>query len=148
MSGRSVDVSGLDQAVARIEKMGDSAVHAETALTAVGEVFLHEEEKRWGHGWKPDAASTLDHKAGDEVGVDSGSLKKSLTERGAEGNIFEVFPTEIRFGTKLPHAHLFNKGHKRDGVRVQPARKLIRIYKKAREEAAEIVLAWITREGP
>lgn len=145
---KSVDVTGLDKAVHRIEKMGESAVHAEVALTEVGEVFLREEAKRYGKGWKPDAASTIAHKAGDEVGVDSGDLKRSLTERGAKWNIFEVLPGEIRFGTSAPHAHLFNRGHKRDGVRVQPARKLIRIYKLAREQAADIILAYITREVP
>lgn len=133
-------ITGLDETVRRLERLGTHAVHAKPALEAVGELILHEEAARWGKGWAKNAPATVEKKGDGRVGVESGDLEKSFTERGAKWNIFRVLDGELTVGSSAPHAHLFDRG--REG---QPRRKAIRLRKPTREAMAKVVLDWIVR---
>ena len=136
----SYELTGLDEAVKRIEDIGFRAEHTEEPLNEIGDMLFEIEAERWGKGWKP-------KKAGGETGVESGELKRSLTEKGHKWNKFEVKNGELVWGTKAPHAHLFNLGHKNPAgdKKVQPARRLIRSRKQDRARMIDIILDWIAK---
>lgn len=145
--GQSRDIgfsaTGIDNAIRKLEGMGDAALHARPVLNAIGELVLEEEDERWGKGWKPDSPATVRRKGNADVGTDSGGLRESLTKRGARWNIFRVLNGELVVGTSAPHAHLFDRGRKG-----QPRRRAIRLGRKvAREAMAKLILEWIVRHN-
>lgn len=127
-----------------IEQLGHNAEHAHSAFESIADLLLLNQKERWGKGWKKDAASTLQGKRArgqsTRTGEASGALKRSLTEKGAPHQIFEVSDQEARIGTNLYYARWFDKGRGDN----QPARKAIRLTKAGRQEIARIVAKHIT----
>jgi phage gpG-like protein len=139
-------IDGLDLMLARLDKLGERGADIRPALDAVGETLLRDEAAQWGQGWEPDAQATLDSKDTPEVGVRSGKLKRSLTKRGAQWNIFEVERTGLKIGSSAPHAHLFDKGRKatRSGAE-QPARPLFHLGASDKRAIGVLIRKWIAK---
>lgn len=73
-----------------------------------------------GPGWES-------NKKGTQTLVDTGALRASFTEQGAEGNVTEVGAREAAFGSDLPYAAVLQSGgvEVEDGIaRTYPARPI------------------------
>lgn len=101
--------------------LGDRALDARPAFRLIVDDFRGYEATRFdtrGDGtWVPLAPSTVAEKA--RKGQDprvlhaTGSLRASLTERGAKDSYSRVYPTFMLFGTKRPYAKYLQGGTRR-----------------------------------
>lgn len=129
------NVEGLEPVTHKLMAFGARAMEPGPALEIVAD-YLRKIEKALfdaeGYGaWPPLAASTLEQKTGDKIGVETEAMMKSLTEEGAEGALSEVIGDELIFGTNLlseedsfPYPIVFNNGRENG---VQPPRPLFKL---------------------
>jgi hypothetical protein len=85
-------------------------------LSLLDQIMLAQRERFAGHGarWKRLAPSTVREKARGREDprtlVASGKLMRSLTLPGAPGQVIEVRPGLLRFGTRIYYARFHHKG--------------------------------------
>ena len=127
-----------NEAVARLED-------TEAALAETAEEILKVNKAKWASNWKTDADETIRKKGGGEQGVESGAMKRALTEKGAPGQVFEIDKNTLVLGISgkkpLPGprgnapAYAFEAGARyprvgskaRSGFIRQPKRRLMRL---------------------
>lgn len=113
-----VIVRGDDQAAALLDRLGGRLEDGTPALTSLVDTLLEIHQDRILHQrgvrWKKLARSTLrrDRAGGRDPRpmIDSGRLLRSLTVRGAPGQIVRVTPTSLRFGTNVWYARFHQQG--------------------------------------
>lgn len=123
--GASSDQSRFGAAMAKLIFGGANLA---PLMEQIGEAAQDEFERSFETGgfgkWPPLKRVTQDIKArrfpGQPIMVRTGTLRDSLIERGAEGNIFEVTALGVNVGTAIPYAY---KQH--DGEGGTPGRPVV-----------------------
>lgn len=95
-------------------------------------------------GWAPLSPWTVMQKQmlGQDNGIlhRSGALMRSLTTKGASGNVTSVSPHQLVFGTTIPYARYHQSGTAR-----MPMRKPIELPEQARRSAVKTLQRfWVT----
>lgn len=103
MIGASMDYSALTACFGDIKRRAENW---RKPIEQSGPSVLQEFERTFathGPGWPSNAK-------GSNALVKTGRLKRSLTQRGAEGNLWQVGAKEGRFGTTVSYASALNAG--------------------------------------
>ena len=106
---------GIKQAQLRTERLGAAAYDLTDAWELILEMFFGIEEatfssqgRRGGGSWAQDTPEWLARKAREgldpRINFATTALYTAMTTRGAEGQIIEVLPQSLKFGTDLPQA--------------------------------------------
>jgi phage gpG-like protein len=131
-------------------RFGERAMDATLLWEAVGEDLLNMEfdlfQSEGASGasgkWADLAPSTIARKGHDTILQDTGELMASLTQRDAQGerggNIFEVTPEHLRFGTSDPVA-----GYHQSGTSRMPQRKVIDLKEEQKAGLVSVVQRFI-----
>lgn len=96
--------------------------------------MFDEERDSSGRSWPVLKQSTINRKGHDQILVETGELKKSLTDLNDSFNIHEIQPRELLFGTSDPKA-LFHQ----EGTSKMPARPPVGISDETADTIAEFV---------
>ena len=106
---------GIRQAKRRFNRLGAAAIDLSPAWAEMLEYFFWMEDsvftsqgRRGGGSWAEDSTEWLARKAREgldpRVNFATWALYDAMTELGAEGQIVEITPNSLRFGTDLPEA--------------------------------------------
>lgn len=104
-----VDVTahGIDEAARMFERIGQRAVNARPAMTAIMALLIKGEVALWnrsgGKKWPPRAD-------GSKPGIRTGALQRSLTEVSAPGAVREIHADHLLFGTDIFYARFMQGG--------------------------------------
>ena len=117
-------------------------------MEQIGEAAQDEFERGFETGgfgkWPPLKRATLELKErkfpGQPMMVRTGTLRDSLIERGAEGNIFEVSALGVNVGTAIPYAY---KQH--DGEGGTPGRPVVFVTPQLEARMAELAESYLER---
>lgn len=115
----SIIAHNFDKAERHMYESGERArdfgmVFEEVAadIFRIEEAIFKSSGRRGGGSWKGDKLDTLQRKGfPKKILVDSGSLKSSVTEPGANYQILHVNKLGIEFGTSRPYAAVHQFGH-------------------------------------
>jgi hypothetical protein len=140
----SIEVVGDKAAVAELIKTGTRGTDIAPIAPLVRAVYLKSNKKHLDEGgsggadWPPLAEATIAQKAAlglpERPEYRTGRLYASLTsETRVRGQTNRVAKTRMRFGSRLPYAHL------QEGTKHQPARDLIDLTVTDREAMATII---------
>lgn len=82
--------------------------------------------------WAPLAKATIDRKGHDRILVETGALRESLVHVGGAGNIHDVMPRGMLFGTEIEYA-VFHQ----EGTRRMPARPPVGVSEETLDKFVE-----------
>jgi hypothetical protein len=110
-----VEAMGVKAVATKFTRLGEAAVDVRPAFMTITElIFAIEAQvfngqgRRGGGSWKRDTPEWLAQKT--RLGLDprinhaTGALRRSVTEHGAEGQVHEMTPHSLIFGSSLPQA--------------------------------------------
>lgn len=89
-------------------------------------------------GWAKLAESTLEHKTGAGILIETGDLERSLTTRGAPDQVLEITSEFLLFGTSLPYAAFHQTGTSR-----MPRRRPIELTETDRRQIVKQLQSWL-----
>lgn len=142
-----VRVSGDKEAAALADRLAGRLSDGTPALRGLVDTLLEAQAERFvarGVTWKPTAASTRarDARGGRDprLMVLTGALLRSLTVRGARGQVVRITATSLRFGTRIYYARFHQRG---DGV---PKRTVVGLTRLQRNAVVTELRQLLTRE--
>jgi hypothetical protein len=148
----SIQARGVDPTADRLEGMGERATQLREIFDDLIDVLIENEKTLWARNggggkkrWSPNTKSTVATKVA--KGLDhrpmraTGALERSLTQKGAKGQINRGGGKTLEFGTSIWYAH-FSQNPK------NPKRKrvILSLLPKTRKGIREIVLDHIVGE--
>jgi hypothetical protein len=157
-----IDIDGDERAALNLLETGIRAKDLRPAARKIRDVLTDGNKRNFssrgayfGSTWPPLAASTLE-RGGGTIGVRSGALKASL--EGGRGRKTSATKTQVKVGTKVPHAHLFaggTRGARRSVLGFtagglfgrsggQPPRPIVGATSNEIREANTIIRRWVT----
>jgi phage gpG-like protein len=129
-----VVVRGAEEAASLLERLGRRLEDGTPQLRKLVDLLVDAQLERFhgrGQRWRKLAKSTLrwhrEHGAGTRPLILTGELMKSLTVRGARGQVVRVTPTSLSFGTRVWYARFHHRG---EGVPRRTVVGLTRIQRK------------------
>lgn len=134
-----IDVIG-DEAIAKhLAEMGDRALFAEPALEEVVGILRDSERAIFSRGrsWAPNAPATVARKGRNDPLKWTGALERSLTEANDPGELKEIGPDSLRWGSKLWYAHFAL------GTENQPRREVVKLRAADRVRIIGVLREWI-----
>lgn len=138
-------IDGIEEMDRRLLRFSEKARDLSDAWDEVADVIMEGESRLFdtqgragAGGWAALAPATVADKArrGADPRVlhDSGALRASLTERGASGQVLEVRPDGLRFGTSVAYAAFHQHGTSR-----MPARPPLRLSETTRRKVVKVI---------
>lgn len=123
------DFGSAEKEAVRLEKGAHAVNDLLPVMTRIAEDMMRVEEavfssqgRRGGGSWKPLKPETVKRKGSSQILVDTGQLKASLTEPGANFQILNISGSTIEFGTSDPVAVFHDEGR---GQARRPLFKLV-----------------------
>lgn len=133
-----VTVTGAEQTAALVNRLSRRLADGTTQLKGLVDMLLEAESERFagrGQRWKRISPRTLRKDAQERRDPRpmrvTGRLMRSLTIRGAPGQIVRVSPTTLTFGTSIFYAHFHHRG---EGV---PKRTLVGLTRVQRKRVVD-----------
>jgi hypothetical protein len=124
-----IKAMGVREVETKFERMGLAAINAEDAMATIGWYLMQIEKqmfnsqgRRGGGSWMSDSPEWLARKS--EAGLDPRinhatlALRESVTELDAPGQVLEISPNSLIFGSDLPYAAVSQRN--RPFVRLLP----------------------------
>jgi phage gpG-like protein len=112
-----VTVRGDRPTVALLDRLGRRMADGTPALRGLVDLLLEAQAERFagrGQRWRRLARSTLrihrEHGRGPQPLVLTGELMRSLTIRGYRGQVVQLTPVSLRFGTRVWYAKFHQRG--------------------------------------
>lgn len=140
-----LSVHGDVQVSRQILRVGDRAIDAEPAFETIAETLMQIEGRQFASegayasgGWAQLAESTLEQKQGPRILDETGVLRRSLTERGAEHQILITAAEFMTFGTDLDYAGFHQRGTSR-----MPQRRPVELRETDRRHAVRQLQSWV-----
>jgi phage gpG-like protein len=130
-------------------RKGQHVLEMELLLESLAEDLMNIEFDRFnsgghspfgGDGWAELAESTIRAKGHDQILVDTELLMRSLSERGADGQILDITPEGFRFGTEVPYG-LYHQ----HGTVNMPARPILEFNEFGRQMMVKKIQLFIMR---
>lgn len=158
-----IDAIGEDVAAAHLLETGIRAKDLRPAARKIRDLLTRGNALNFAsHGayfgstWPALSPATVARKGGGEIGVASGALEASL--KGGRGRKTSATKTQVKVGTKVPHAHLFAGGQSGKARTVlgfsagglfgsrgaQPPRQIVGVTYRESHGANSILTSWIT----
>lgn len=137
-----VDISahGVEDAVRMFDQIGQRAMNALPAMTAIMALLIKGEQALWnrsgGKKWAPRAD-------GSKAGRRTGDLERSLTEIGAPGAVREIHADHLVFGTDIFYSRFMQSG-----TPTEPKRPLLVYRPTDRKKTKTIVELHLLGELP
>jgi phage gpG-like protein len=143
----SVEVIGVDRIVTKLTRSGRKAQDIRPALNQAADYLMDITEKqfdsqgrRGGGRWKSLSPKWLAQKR--KITLDTRILhlnhllRRSVTRRDAQGQILDIEPTSLRFGSSVRYANVHQSGYPPRNI---PARPFLRILATDRERIRNIM---------
>lgn len=132
VSGISVDIKSADlkKFTRKLNKFAQKIKDLRSYFEEAGRNFLEEERGIFlhkvptGKPWANLKPATWKRKKTKHIMRESNTLFKSLTKRGAKGNIFHITPSNLTVGTAISYAIFHQKGTKK-----MPKREVVTLSK-------------------
>lgn len=129
-----VIVKGDRQAASLCHKLSRRLADGTPQFQGLVEALLEAQSERFagrGTRWKRLSRATIRREGPHRTLVLTGQLMRSLTVRGASGQVVRITPSSLTFGTRIYYAHFHHKGK---GV---PRRTVVGLSKVQRKSAVQ-----------